>query len=196
MKTPFLFSVPMFKTSLPTWEHCSLSDFLLEWSRLLLSVCILIFRWEESVKSSWNWFCDKHQCLTNVVVLFHWRGKVVLFCFCFCFCFDVEIAFHCCCFSTAFHIATATWLVLWSQNSLKGHTEPVTILSVLGLSDVRMPLCHLEVNKMRLWVYRKSACEVGSTASLAGGRTMHVWRNTAWDLCVFASRKLQSSLGF
>lgn len=85
MKTPFLFLVPMFKTSLPTREHCSLLDLLLKWSRLLLSVCILVFRWEESVKSSWNWFCDKHQCLTNVVVLFHWRGKVVLFCFCFCF---------------------------------------------------------------------------------------------------------------
>ena len=138
-KTPFYFQFLCWKQAGPPGNTVHFSDLLLEWPRLLLSVCILVFRWEESVKSSWNWFCDKHQCLTNVVVLFHWRGKVGLFGFVLVSVsvFDVEMAVHCCCFSTAFHVATATWLILWSQNPLRGHTEPVTALSVLGLSDVR-----------------------------------------------------------
>lgn len=65
----------------------------------LLSVCILVFRWEESVNPGTD-FCDKHQCLTNVVVLFVSVSVS-----------EIEMAVHCCCFSTAFHIATATWLV-------------------------------------------------------------------------------------
>lgn len=97
--------------------------------------CFLFAYWSSDERSQWNPgtdFCDKHQCLTNVVVLFVSVSVS-----------EVEVAVHCCCFSTAFHIATATWLVLWSQNSLRGHTEPVIALSVLGLSDVRMPLLSL-----------------------------------------------------
>lgn len=84
-----------------------------------------------------------------IMVLLLWQTPVPYQCGCpfqlkreslFCFVFDVEMAVCCCCFSTAFHIATATWLVLWSQNSLRGHIEPVTALSVLGFSDLRMPL--------------------------------------------------------
>ena len=67
-----------------------------------------------------------------IVVLLLWQTPVPYQCACpfplkreslLCFLSDVEMAVRCCCFSTAFHIATATWLVLWSQNSLRDHID-------------------------------------------------------------------------
>lgn len=176
----------MFKTSLPTWEHCSLSDLFLECSRLQLSVCILVFRWEESVKSSWNWFL--------------WQTPVPYQCgcpFCFCFCFwcrddsSLLLLFHCLPHCNSY----LTCLVI-PEFPKRSHWACDSTVSAW--------LVRCEDASVVIWRLTKwdSGCagslpvKWGSTACSAGGRTRHVWRNTAWDPCNFASRKLQSFLGF
>lgn len=144
-----------------------------------------------------------------IMVLLLWQTPVPYQCACpfplkreslLCFVSDIEMAVRCCCFSTAFHIATATWLVLWSQNSPRGHIEPVTALSVLVFSDLRMLSSPGSLHNETLGV--REVCLQNEIRSMfdrwgdAASGELGMCRSAAWDPCVFASGKLQSFRGF
>lgn len=80
----------------------TLSDLLLEWSRL----CFMFACWSSDERGQGNHRGTASVTNTSALPMclsFSTEGESWL-----CFLSDIEMAVHCCCFSTAFHIATAT----------------------------------------------------------------------------------------
>lgn len=194
-----LFSVPMLKTSWPTWEHCPLlrfvtgvaptSAFCLHTGlqmRGVSEIIVELILWQTPVP---------YQC--GCPFPLKRESWFVWVCFGFCFCFwcrngsSLLLLFHCLPRCNSY----LTYLVI-PESPKRSHWACDSTVSAWLVRREGGCLCVTGGNKMRLWVCRNSACEVGSTACSTGGRTGHVWRNTARDPCIFASRKLQSSLGF
>lgn len=134
MRTPFLFSVLMFKTSFPTWEHCSLlSDLLLEWSRL----CFMFAYWSSDERGQGNHrgtaSVTNTSALPMCLSFSTEEGKFALFSFWYRNGSSLLLLFHC-----LPHCNSYLACVVIPEFP-KGSHWPVTALSVLGFSDLRMP---------------------------------------------------------
>lgn len=131
MRTPFLFSVLLFKTSFPTWLGTlfTLSDWLLEWSWL----CFMFAYWSSDERGQGN---HGTASVTNISALpmclsfSTEEGKFVLFYFWYRNGSSPLLLFHC-----LLHCNSYLTCVVIPEF----YTEPVTALSVLGFSDLRMP---------------------------------------------------------
>lgn len=139
------------------------------------------------VSESWNWFL--------------WQTPVPYqcgypFCFCFCFCFwgrdgsSLLLLFHC-----LPHCNSHLTCLVIPEFPKRSHRACDSTVSAWL---VRREDASVVTWRLTEWDSgcRKSACEAGIHCMSTGGRTGHVWRNIAWDPCNFASRKLQSFLGF